>query len=134
MKITCNIDGSCRINPHGEIGYAYIINFENEETIEYCNSEPSKHGNTSVVAEYKAMNALLEKLIELKLCEATIEIRSDSMLIYRQFIGNMKRKKGFYIPFSKETDRLLKRFNNLEVIWVSRDENREADALAACYY
>jgi ribonuclease HI len=132
--IICNVDGSCRINPHGEIGYAYIINFESDEPIEYFNSEPSKYGNTSVVAEYKAFNALLEKLIELNLCKAEIEIRTDSMMLYRQFMGYMKARKGHYLPFSKEASRLMKRFFALNVIWVSRDENQDADDLAASYY
>lgn len=132
--IICNVDGSCRINPHGEIGYAYIITFESGEVIEYFTSEPSKFGNTSVVAEYKAFNALLEKLIELNLCRDEIEVRTDSMMLHRQFTGTMKAKKGHYLPFSKEASRLYKRFFALKVSWVSRDENTEADNLAAKYY
>ena len=134
MKVTCYTDGSCRFNPHGEMGYAYIIEIEDQPVIKYTGYEPEKYGNTSVLAEYKALEALLLKLIESKLTGAEILINTDSNLIYRQFNHGAKPRKGFYVETGFEVYRLAKRFCNLRIVWISRDQNTEADALASHYY
>lgn len=133
MKVTCYTDGSCRFNPHGEMGYAYIIEIPDKPVIKYCFSEPEQFGNTSVVAEYKALESLLLRLIEEGLADAEIEVNTDCNLIYRQFNYGAKPRKGFYLHTALDVARIIKRFKNLRIKWISRDENVEADALASRY-
>lgn len=134
MQITCFTDGSCRNNPHGEMGVAYIIEIPEKPVIKHSEFIPEKYGNTSVVAEYKALEALFLKLIEMKLTQAEIVINTDCNLIYRQFNLGAKPREGYYLETAFEVARLRKRFFNLTINWISRDENIEADALACEYY
>jgi ribonuclease HI len=131
MKVTCYTDGSCRINPNGEMGYAYIIEPEDQPVIKFARFDPEKIGNSSILAEYKALEMLLLKLIELNLSSAEIVINTDCQLIHRQFNHGARFLKGFYLQTAFEVVRLVKRFNDLKINWISRDENTEADALAS---
>jgi ribonuclease HI len=133
MKINCFIDGSCRINPHGEMGYAYIIEMSEKPVLKHNVAEPAKYGNTSVLAEYKALECLLLRLIEDGLTQEEIIVNTDSMIIYRQFNHGSKPRKGFYVQTGFEVARISKRFKNLKINWISRNDNIEADALASCY-
>ena len=134
MIVTCYTDGSCRINPHGEMGYAYIIEVPDKPVIKYSTSVPKKYGNTSVLAEYKALEALLLRLIEEGLTDAEIVVNTDCLLISRQFNDGAKPRKGYYLPTGLEVVRIAKRFRNLTINWISRNDNLEADALASSYY
>lgn len=132
--IKCFIHGSCRFNPNGEMGYAYIINFSDGKVLEWKTVEENKIGNTSIVADYKALNSLLEKLIELKFTKEEIIILTDSTMINRQFNGYMKKSSGYYLKYSVEADRLWKRFFNVKVNWLPKSQNLDATLLASSYY
>ena len=133
MKVTCFTDGSCRFNPHGEMGYAYIIEIPDKPVIRHTASEPEKYGNSSVLAEYKALESLLLRLIEEGLTDAEILVNTDCNLIYRQFNHGTKPRKGFYLQTGIEVTRIAKRFRNLKINWISRNDNIEADAGATNY-
>jgi ribonuclease HI len=115
------------------MGYAYIIEMPDKPVIRYSIAEPAQHGNTSVVAEYKALESLLLRLIEEGLTDAEIEVNTDCILIHRQFNYGAKPRKGFYRDTGFEVARLAKRFKNLQIKWISRNDNVEADALASAY-
>lgn len=132
--ITCYIDGSCRYNPHGEMGFSFIIELTDLETIKFNDSIPARFGNSSVAAEYKALEMLLIKLIELKVVNEEIIINTDCTLIYRQFNHEVKNRKGYYLELAFEVARLAKRFRHLKINWIPRNENVEADVLASRYY
>jgi ribonuclease HI len=134
MQITCFTDGSCRYNPHGEMGLGFVIEIPDKPVIKYAEFIPEKYGNSSVVAEYKALEALLLKLIEMKQTGTEIVINTDCDLIYKQFNRGAKPRHGFYLETAFEVARLYKRFFNLTINWISRDENIEADTLASGYY
>jgi ribonuclease HI len=112
------------------MSYAYVIQFPDKPAIKYAMYEKENFGNTSVLAEYKAFEMLLTKLIELGLTGADIEINTDCNLIYRQFNYGAKPRKGFYVKTGFEVARLVKRFKKLKINWISRDENTEAHYLA----
>ncbi len=133
MKITCFTDGSCRINPHGEMSYAYIIELPDNTLIKGGDMVEERFGNTSVVAEYKALELLFLRLIEEDLIKSEIIVNTDCQLIHRQFNFGAKPRKGFYLNTAFEVARLYKRFTNLKVNWISRDNNNEAHNLASEY-
>jgi ribonuclease HI len=131
MKVTCYTDGSCRFNPHGEMSYAYIIELPDQPVIKFAAYEPENHGNTSVLAEYKAFEFLLLRLIQENLVGAEVIVNTDCNLIYRQFNHGAKPRQGFYVTTAFEVARLVKRFKNIRIVWISRDENTEAHCLAS---
>lgn len=133
-KITCYTDGSCQYNPHGAMGFGYVIELPDSEIIKFSGDEDEKHGNSNNVAEYKALIMLLERLIELNLTTEEIVINTDCNLIFNQFMRRGKAKRGLYLPFTFDAARLVKRFRNLEISLIPREENQEADYLSSIYY
>lgn len=133
QKIICFTDGSIRYNPHGEMGYGYIIDIPDMEVIKYAGHVPEKQGNSSNLAEYIGLEALLLRLIELKLATEEVIVYTDSDLIYKQINRGVPIRHGFYKQKAYEVRRLLKRFKNLKIEWISRSANSEADALASEY-
>jgi ribonuclease HI len=133
-KITCYTDGSCQYNPHGAMGFGYVIELPNSEIIKFSGDEDEKHGNSNNVAEYKALILLLERLIELNLTTEEILINTDCKLIHNQFMNRGRSRRGFYLPFTFDAARLVKRFRNLKISWIPREENQEADYLSSIYY
>jgi ribonuclease HI len=83
---------------------------------------------TNNVAEWKGFLAALDAAVERK--AEQVEIRADSQLVVRQFLGEYKMKAEHLRPFLDEARRKARRIPRLTVVHVRREENREADALA----
>jgi probable phosphoglycerate mutase len=83
---------------------------------------------TNNVAEWKGFLAALDAAIGRG--AESVEIRADSQLVVRQFLGEYKMKAEHLRPFLDEARRKARRIPRLHVVHVRREENREADALA----
>jgi ribonuclease HI len=83
---------------------------------------------TNNVAEWKGFLAALDAALERG--AESVEIRADSQLVVRQFLGEYKMKAEHLRPFLDEARRKARRIPRLKVVHVRREENREADALA----
>jgi len=83
---------------------------------------------TNNVAEWRGFLAALEAAVASG--AARVEIRADSQLVVRQFLGEYKMKAEHLRPFLEEARRQAARIASLRVVHVRREENREADALA----
>jgi ribonuclease HI len=115
------------------MSYAYIIELPDNTLIKGGDRVEDRFGNSSVVAEYKAFESLLLRLIEEDHTKSEIIVNTDCQLIYRQFNFGAKPRNGFYLQTAFEVARLYKRFTNLKINWISRDENNEAHNLAEEY-
>ena len=130
MTIIIYCDGLCEpINPNGIATYGFII-YGDENMLH------NDYGLVGVgqevdhaVAEYAAMCKALEYLISQGLVDEEVTIRSDSKQIVYQMSGKQMGNKGLYLPWFRKACYLHKNFRQLEYTWISRDENKEADAL-----
>ena len=83
---------------------------------------------TNNVAEWKGFLAALDAAVGRG--AESVEIRADSQLVVRQFLGEYKMKAEHLRPFLDEARRKARQIPLLRVVHVRREENREADALA----
>lgn len=129
--IEVEFDGLCQPrNPGGIACYAFLVKRDGA-TIhsDYgVASEPSKD-STNNVAEYTALVKALEWLVASNLNSEQIRIKSDSQLVVKQLNGDYKIKSKRIVPLYRQVVKLKSKFPDVEVRWVPREENREADRL-----
>jgi len=83
---------------------------------------------TNNVAEYRALISGLESALERNV--RSLEVRLDSQLLVRQVTGEYRVKATGLKPLAREAVRLLRSFDEVEVIHVPRAQNQRADGLA----
>lgn len=83
---------------------------------------------TNNVAEWRGFLAALD--LALASGAGRVEIRADSQLVLRQFSGEYRMKAPHLAPYLDEARKKARRLPGLTVLHVSREKNREADALA----
>jgi ribonuclease HI len=125
-------DGLCQpVNPGGISCYAFVV--KNDGRIIYCDygvaGEPFSGDSTNNVAEYTALAKALQWLIANNYSTKKVEIRSDSQLVVNQLKGDYKVKAKRILPLYKEVLFLMSKFQDIQLKWISRDYNREADKL-----
>lgn len=131
-------DGLCQpINPGGISCYAFLVK-SGGRTI-YSNYgiavEPFSQDSTNNVAEYTALVKALQWLLEKNLGSTKVEVKSDSQLIVNQLTGDYKVKSKRIVSLYKQVLLLKRKFQDIEIKWVPREENREADRLTnKAYY
>ncbi len=132
MLIEVYFDGLCQpINPGGISCYAFLVK-SGGRTIysDYGIAvEPFSQDSTNNVAEYTALVKALQWLLEKNLGSTKVEIKSDSQLIVNQLTGDYKVKAKRIISLYKQVLRLKNKFQDIQIKWVPREENREADRL-----
>ena len=135
--IQVNIDGLCQpINPGGIACYAFIIK-KNGTTIHSgygVAGEPFSKDSTNNVAEYTALARALEWLVANNLVSEKVEIKGDSKLVVNQLAGIYKVKGKRIIPLYKQVLLLKTKFSDIEIRWIPRGENKEADRLTNIAY
>jgi ribonuclease HI len=124
MELTIYTDGASRNNP-GEAGAgAYIT--QDSEPIERLARYLGK--TTNNVAEYSAAIMGLEQAVTLG--ARRVKLFADSELLVKQINGQYKVKNEGLKPLHARVKELIARIGSVEVIYIRREENREADALA----
>jgi ribonuclease HI len=131
------IDGLCQpVNPGGIACYAFIVK-SNGTTI-YSDygvvGRPFSVDSTNNVAEYTALAKALEWLITNSLFLDKVEIKSDSQLLVNQLMGKYKAKANRIVPLYQKAVFLKSKFPNVQIKWIPREENREADLLTRVAY
>ena len=90
---------------------------------------------TNNVAEAAGLCALLDYLISEKFAADTeIIIQGDSMVVLNVVKGKKKQPKGFFVNQAMEARfkflELIQRTPNVDLHWIPREMNSEADELA----
>ena len=132
MLIEVYFDGLCQpINPGGISCYAFLVK-SGGRTIysDYGIAvEPFSQDSTNNVAEYTALVKALQWLLENKLGSTKVEIKSDSQLIVNQLTGDYKVKSKRIMSLYKQVLVLKSKFQDIQIKWIPREKNREADML-----
>lgn len=119
-----------------EIYYAAILFTEDGEEIFRAGAAgPRRPGKGSAnEAEYLALEALLEGMIDRGLESEEVLVRSDSQLLVRQMKGIWRAKRGKYKAAYSRCRRLVDaQFDGITFEWISRDGNTRAHDLAEVY-
>lgn len=125
-------DGLCQpINPGGISCYAFIV--KSDGRIIHSDygvaAKPFSEESTNNVAEYTALAKALQWLLANNLNSKKVEIKSDSQLVVNQLTGDYKVKARRILPLFKQVLFLKTKFQDIQIIWIPRDKNREADRL-----
>jgi ribonuclease HI len=132
LLIEVYFDGLCQpINPGGISCYAFVVKSGGRllHSDYGVAGEPFSDESTNNVAEYTAFIKALQWLLENNLGRAKVEIKSDSQLIVNQLTGDYKVKSKRIISLYKQVLLLKSKFQDIQIKWIPREKNREADGL-----
>jgi ribonuclease HI len=125
-------DGLCQpINPGGISCYAFIVKSDgriihNDYGVA---AKPFSEESTNNVAEYTALAKALQWLLANNFNSKKVEIKSDSQLVVNQLTGDYKVKARRILPLFQQVLFLKTKFQDIQIKWIPRDKNREADRL-----
>ena len=91
--------------------------------------EPFSKDSTNNVAEYTAFVKALQWLLANNLGSSRVEIMGDSQLVVNQLTGDYKVKAKRIISLYKQVLLLMSKFHDIQIKWVPREKNIEADRL-----
>jgi probable phosphoglycerate mutase len=123
--ITANVDGGARGNP-GSAGYGAIIRDQTGNIL--AELYEGIGVNTNNVAEYRGLIAALEWALDHG--HQRLHVRSDSLLIVQQMLGNYRVKHEGLIPLYQKARRLVTAIGHVTFEHVRREHNKEADRLS----
>jgi len=136
-SIQVYFDGLCLpVNPGGVPCYAYVVKKGGKilKSDYGVAAEPLSKQATNNVAEYTALIKALEWLQENGYGSSKVEVKGDSQLVVRQMGGQYRVKNRQIIPLFQKAAVLRKKFADLEISWVPREQNSEADRLSERAY
>ncbi len=119
-----HVDGGARGNP-GPAGYGVRIEREDGTVVEL---KASVGIATNNVAEYRGLIAALEWAASAGVTR--LEIRSDSLLLVKQMLGEYRVKNAGLQPLWEQARRLVQRIGDVRFEHVRRELNKDADRLA----
>ena len=125
-------DGLCQpVNPGGIACFAFIVKSDGKmiQSDYGLAAEPFSKDATNNVAEYTALVKALEWLLANNFNSDKIKIKSDSQLVVRQLTGEYKVKAKRIISLYRQAVMLKNKFKEVEIEWVPREQNKEADRL-----
>lgn len=123
--IVAYIDGGARGNP-GPAGYGVRIEQEDGTLIEEFGESIGVATNN--VAEYRGLLAALEWARAHK--HSRVHVRSDSLLLVQQMLGNFKVKNAGLQPLHAKAQLLAHEIGRVAFEHVRREANAHADRLA----
>jgi ribonuclease HI len=119
------IDGASKGNP-GHAGIGVVI-CQDGEVIKNLSNYIGQVTNN--VAEYTALIHALEEALILK--AETLNINTDSELLFRQIRRDYKVKNPNILGLYSQAVRLISAFKSVNLKHISRENNRGADKLAS---
>jgi ribonuclease HI len=123
--ITANVDGGARGNP-GPAGYgAIIVDAAGQVLAELYEGIGISTNN---IAEYRGLLAALQWALDHGHTE--LHVRSDSLLVVQQMLGNYKVKHEGLIPLYRQARHLVARIGRVTFEHVPRERNKDADRLS----
>jgi len=124
-KVIVWIDGASRGNP-GPAAIGAVIKDEQGKLLARISRCIGIMTNNQ--AEYRAIIAALEKVIDLGIRQ--VDVKSDSELVVRQINGRYRVKKTVLKDLYQQVIQLQGRLESFTVTHVPRQQNIEADKLA----
>ncbi len=124
MELIIYTDGASRNNP-GEAGagiYMLRDGVPIERIARYLGT------TTNNIAEYTAAIIGLERAVQLG--ASIVKLNADSELLVKQLNGLYKVKNEGLKPLHARAKELIARIGSVEVQYIPRERNKEADALA----
>jgi ribonuclease HI len=124
QELTIYTDGASRNNP-GEAGAGVYILQDNKpvgEIAQYLGK------TTNNIAEYKAAILGLEHAV--KQGATRVNLFADSELLVKQLNGDYKVKNEGLKPLHGKAKELIGKIGSVQVRYIRREMNKEADALA----
>jgi probable phosphoglycerate mutase len=125
VSIVAYIDGGARGNP-GPAGFG--VRIENPDGTPIEEFSESIGTATNNVAEYRGLLAALEWAKAHG--ERNVHVRSDSLLLVQQMLGNYKVKHAGLQPLAAKARLLAHEIGNVTFEHVGRAKNAHADRLA----
>lgn len=130
-------DGLCEPrNPGGWAIYGFVV-FKDDEKIheEYgLAGKPGTPEATNNIAEYSGILKALEWLEKNGHTGSEVEICGDSQLVVKQLSGEFRIKNPGLKPLFARVVQLKQKFPKINVKWVPREENKEANRLTKLGY
>ena len=124
MELTIYTDGASRNNP-GEAGAGIVVK-QDGETVQAIARYLGVQTNN--VAEYTA--AVIGLQYAAGAGAARVKLYADSELLVKQINGQYKVKNEGLKPLHAKVKELIARIGRVEVEYIPREKNKEADALA----
>ena len=124
MELIIFTDGASRNNP-GEAGAGIFITKDNMPIDKIARDLGRTTNN---VAEYTAAIIGLEQAVKLR--ASSVKLCADSELLVKQLNGQYKVKNEGLKPLYAKVKELIAKIGSVEVQYIPRDQNKEADALA----
>ena len=125
LELQIFIDGACSGNP-GESAVGVVVKRDGKTIKEIAQSIGE---GTNNIAEYSALICALQEANALK--AKFLNISTDSELLYKQVIGSYKVKNEKLKSLFDQVQKLAASFERVEIKHIPREENKEADKLAA---
>lgn len=134
-KLFVNCDGSIRPkNPGGYAGGGYVVrSLQKHIKTGYVDLGQSPE-MTNNIAEYAAVLASLEYLVDNNLIDHCIFVRTDSNLVVHQLNKKYKCYNKNLKIYRDKIWELVKKFKEVHFQWVPRKDNTEADAASRVPY
>lgn len=123
--ITANVDGGARGNP-GPAGYGVVIRDADGKVLAELYEGIGIATNN--VAEYRGLIAALEWALAHG-CRR-LHVRSDSLLIIQQMLGNYRVKNEGLVPLHRRARQLAAEIGHVTFEHVPREQNKDADRLS----
>lgn len=125
MRATVHFDGAANPNP-GKMGIGVVVEAPGKEAVEI--GEDLGRDGTSNIAEYEALIRGLEEAKRLGADE--VVVKGDSNLVVQQLLGRFRVKQPHLKPLHQRVAELSNEFDDFEIQWIPREQNKRADALA----
>lgn len=131
-KIECYFDGCCEpTNPGGAMGIGALVKQDGKPIFTYSNFHPKNASNTNNIAEYIALESILDYLLTNGLDDEDVVIKGDSQMAVKQMNHEYSINKGGYVPYAQRCLTKLSTFKRPPHIkWIPREMNQEADDLS----
>ena len=123
-ELTIFTDGASRNNP-GESGAGVLILRENKPVVKLARYLGKTTNN---IAEYTAAIMGMEHAV--KLGASSVRLFADSELLVKQLNGQYKVKNEGLKSLHHKVKELIAKIGSVEVQYIPRESNKEADALA----
>jgi ribonuclease H / adenosylcobalamin/alpha-ribazole phosphatase len=125
VKARLSTDGGARGNP-GPAAYGYVLESEDGQVLDARGEAIGIATNN--VAEYRALIAALEWARAHR--QRAVHVRSDSLLLVQQMLGNYKVKHAGLQPLHARARLLAHDIGSVSFEHVGRSMNAHADRLA----